>query len=145
MKIVLQRVSSASVRIGDEIVGKINYGYLVFVGFGINDEKADVDRIIEKIKKLRLFSDENGKTNRSINEIDGELLIVSQFTLYADCNQGNRPSFTDAATPSSAKDLYNYFVAASKPYFAKVASGCFGASMEVELINDGPFTVILEI
>jgi len=145
MKIVLQRVKNASVRVGETVVGQIERGYVVLVGFGVGDDEASVDRAVEKIKKLRLFPDNEGKTNRSIYDIDGELLVVSQFTLYADCRKGNRPSFTGAAPPDRAEALYKYFITASKPHFAKVESGSFGASMQVELVNDGPFTVILEI
>ena len=145
MKIVLQRVTSASVRVGDEIVGQMRRGYVALVGFGTEDNEAVVDRMVEKIKKLRLFPDDEGKTNRSIVDIDGELMIVSQFTLYADCRKGNRPSFTDAAPPEKAEALYEYFIAAAKPHFAKVSHGSFGASMKVELVNDGPFTVVLEM
>jgi len=144
MRIVLQRVVSASVRVGDEVVGKIGRGYVVLLGIGAGDDEACALRIIEKIKKLRLFPDDEGKTNRSILDIEGELLVVSQFTLYANCKKGNRPSFTAAAPPDKAKALYDFFVDAAKPHFAKVAHGSFGASMQVELINDGPFTVILE-
>ena len=145
MKIVLQRVIRASVRVGVEIVGQIGQGYVALVGIGAGDDEAAVNRAIEKIKKLRLFPDNEGKTNRSITDIAGELLVVSQFTLYADCKKGNRPSFTDAALPDRAEKLYDYFVNVAKPHFAKIAHGRFGASMQVELVNDGPFTVILEM
>ena len=145
MKIVLQRVSRASVRVGDVIIGEISHGYAALLGIGAGDDEAGVIRVIEKIKKLRLFPDDEGKTNRSICDIGGELLVVSQFTLYADCRKGNRPSFTDAAPPDRAEALYEYFVEVAKPHFAKVACGSFGASMQVELVNDGPFTVILEM
>jgi len=145
MKIVLQRVTSASVRVGDSIVGEIGRGYVALLGIGANDDETRVNHAIEKIKKLRLFPDDEGKTNRSITDIAGEILVISQFTLYADCRKGNRPSFTDAASPDRAEALYEYFIAAAKPYFAKVAHGSFGDSMQVELINDGPFTVVLEM
>jgi len=145
MKIVLQRVTSASVRVGDGVIGEINRGYVALVGVGFEDDEATADRAVEKIKKLRLFPDDEGKTNRSILDINGEILIVSQFTLYADCKKGNRPSFTDAAPPGKAEALYEYFITAAKPHFSKVAHGCFGASMKVALVNDGPFTVILEV
>jgi len=144
MKIVLQRVNGASVRVGDAIIGAIGRGYVALLGIGAEDDTATADRLIDKIKKLRLFPDENGKTNRSITDVGGELLIVSQFTLYADCRRGNRPSFTDAAPPMLAEALYDYFVETARLHFAKVACGSFGASMQVELVNDGPFTVILE-
>ena len=145
MKIVLQRVTSASVRVGDTIIGQIGRGYVALLGIGAEDNEASADRAIDKIKKLRLFADDEGKTNRSIFDVEGELLVISQFTLYADCRKGNRPSFTSAATPEKAEALYEYFIAAARPHFAKVAHGSFGASMQVELTNDGPFTVILEM
>ena len=144
MKIVLQRVTNASVMVGDGIVGEIGRGYVALLGVGAMDNEAAADRAIEKIKKLRLFPDDEGKTNRSIVDIGGELLIVSQFTLYADCRKGNRPGFTDAASPDKAEALYEYFLTSAKPHFSKVAYGSFGAAMKVELVNDGPFTVILE-
>ena len=145
MKIVLQRVTSASVKVDGAIVGEIGQGYLALLGVGAEDDEAVVGRAIEKIKKLRLFPDDEGKTNRSVVDIQGELLVVSQFTLYADCRKGNRPGFTDAASPDVAQELYDCFVNEAKPHFTKVACGVFGASMEVALVNDGPFTVILEL
>ncbi|MCL2378877.1 MAG: D-aminoacyl-tRNA deacylase [Defluviitaleaceae bacterium] len=145
MKIVLQRVTQASVRVGTEVVGRIGCGYVALLGVGAGDDIAVADKLIDKIKKLRLFADDEGKTNRSITDINGELLVVSQFTLYADCRKGNRPSFTDAAPPKKAEALYEYFISAAVPHFAKVAHGSFGASMQVELVNDGPFTVVLEM
>jgi len=144
MRIVLQRVAHASVRVGGAVVGKIGRGYVALLGIGAEDDESMAFRMIEKIKKLRLFPDDDGKTNRSILDIDGELLVVSQFTLYADCKKGNRPSFTAAAPPDRAEAIYDFFIDAAKPIFAKVAHGSFGTSMQVELINDGPFTVILE-
>ena len=145
MKVVLQRVERAAVRVGEDVIGQIGQGYVVLLGVGAGDDAATCDKLIEKIKKLRLFADSDGKTNLSITDIGGELLVVSQFTLYADCRKGNRPSFTDAAPPDKAKELYEYFVAAAAPHFAKVAHGSFGAGMQVELVNDGPFTVVLEM
>ena len=130
---------------GEDSIGHIGRGYVALLGVGSADDETVADKLIEKIKKLRLFADEEGKTNRSITDIQGELLVVSQFTLYADCRKGNRPSFTDAAPPDRAKALYEYFVAAATPHFAKVAHGSFGAGMQVELVNDGPFTIVLEI
>ncbi|MCL2404728.1 MAG: D-aminoacyl-tRNA deacylase [Defluviitaleaceae bacterium] len=144
MKIVLQRVTQASVGVDGAIVGSIGCGYVVLLGIGAMDDELTADKLIEKIKKLRLFADDTGKTNRSIDDINGELLIVSQFTLYADCRKGNRPSFTDAAPPEKANALYEYFIKAATPHFAKVAHGSFGACMQVELVNDGPFTIVLE-
>jgi len=144
MKIILQRVSSASVTVDGQIIGKIGRGYVVLLGVGQDDEKTKIDRMIEKIKKLRLFPDAEGKTNLSITDVEGELLVVSQFTLYADCRKGNRPSFTEAAPPALAEMLYDYFVSAAEGHFKKVAHGEFGGDMKVALVNDGPFTVILE-
>ena len=144
MKIVLQRVSRASVAVEGNIVGQINRGYVVLLGIGGDDSQEKVDRMVEKINKLRLFPDKDGKTNLNIGDIGGEVLVISQFTLYADCRKGTRPSFTNAAPPALAQELYEYFVEKAKGYFAKVACGQFGASMQVALVNDGPFTVVLE-
>jgi len=145
MKIVLQRVAKASVRVGDEVVGQITRGYVALLGIGTEDDKTMADRLIEKLKKLRLFPDAEGKTNLSIADVNGELLVVSQFTLYADCRKGNRPNFVSAAPPDIAEALYEYFISAAKPHFVHVAHGSFGEAMQVELVNDGPFTVILEV
>ena len=144
MKIVLQRVSRAAVSIDDAIVGSIGRGYVALVGFGDGDDKSKIEKMVDKISKLRIFSDENGKTNLSIADVCGGLLIVSQFTLYADCRKGNRPSFINAANPTLAEELYNYFIEYAKGKFDEVGHGVFGADMKVELVNDGPFTVILE-
>jgi D-tyrosyl-tRNA(Tyr) deacylase len=145
MKAVLQRVSEASVSIDGNITGSIKKGFLVLLGIGENDDKVIVRKMAEKIQKLRIFQDENGKTNLSSADIGGELLVVSQFTLYADCRKGNRPSFENAAKPQLAEELYNYFIEYSQDKFKKTAAGVFGGDMKVSLINDGPFTVILEI
>ena len=144
MKIVLQRVKSAAVIIDGTRVGEINKGYVLLLGIGENDTREQANQLIAKISKLRIFADGNGKTNVNISDVQGEVLIVSQFTLYADCRKGNRPSFIHAADPSLAEELYDYFVEAAKPFFCKVAYGIFGAYMQVELVNDGPFTLILE-
>jgi len=146
MKIVLQRVSRASVTVSEEIVGSIDAGYLVLLGIGAGDNREKIEKAVDKIQKLRIFADEADKINLSINDVGGGLLVVSQFTLYADCKKGNRPGFTEAAPPALAEELYNYFVEYAKlqDKFAKVEHGIFGAEMKVELINDGPFTVILE-
>ena len=144
MKIVLQRVSRASVTVDGNITGSINRGYLVLLGIGAGDDKTKVEKAVNKIQKLRLFNDENDKTNLSISDVNGGLLVVSQFTLYADCRKGNRPGFTDAASPALAEELYNYFIEYAGGKFALVEHGIFGASMQIELVNDGPFTVILE-
>jgi D-tyrosyl-tRNA(Tyr) deacylase len=144
MRVVLQRVSHASVKVNNRICGKIDKGLLVFVGIGNDDTEDDADRIAAKLSRLRIFSDENDKINLSVNDVDGSLLIISQFTLYADCRKGNRPNFTMAAKPDKAEKLYNYFIDICKKYVPMVQSGIFGADMKVELLNDGPFTVILE-
>ena len=144
MKVVLQRVESASVEVDGKIVSSIDKGYVVLLGIGANDTKEQIEKMADKIKKLRIFADENGKTNLSINDINGEILVVSQFTLYADCKKGNRPSFTDAGSPALAEELYNYFIEISQEQFKKVGHGIFGAHMHVSLVNDGPFTIILE-
>lgn len=144
MKVVLQRVSSASVTVNNEICGKINNGYLVLLGVGEGDTETDCRRLADKIINLRIFSDENDKINLSLEQVNGSLLIVSQFTLYADCRKGNRPNFIQAAKPDIAEKLYNYFVEYCREKGQTVETGIFGADMKVELTNDGPFTVILE-
>jgi len=144
MRIVLQRVSRAAVTVDGEVTGDIGRGYLIFIGIGAGDDKAKAERMADKIKKLRLFADADGKTNLSIEDVHGGVLVVSQFTLYADCKKGNRPSFTDAAAPELAEALYDHFVAYAKTIFGKVEHGVFGADMAVTLTNDGPFTIILE-
>lgn len=125
-------------------MGEIGEGLLVLLGVGIVDTKADCDRLSEKIVNLRIFADENDKINRSIKDIDGELLIISQFTLYADSKKGNRPSFINAGKPQLANELYEYFIERCKSKVRKVQHGVFGADMKVEILNDGPFTIILE-
>lgn len=144
MRVILQRVSHASVKVDNEICGEIATGLLVLIGMGNDDTEDDADRIAAKIAKLRIFSDENDKINLSVNEVNGSLLIVSQFTLYADCRKGNRPNFTMAAKPDKAESLYEYFIGKCRQYVPNVQKGIFGADMKVELLNDGPFTVILE-
>ena len=144
MKIVLQRVSSASVTVDGDIVGSIDKGYVVFLGFGTGDDKSKVEKAVDKIQKLRIFTDDEDKINLPITVVRGGLLVISQFTLYADCRKGNRPSFTDAAPPALAEELYDYFIEYADGRFDKVEHGIFGADMKVELVNDGPFTVILE-
>lgn len=143
MKIVLQRVTHASVTVDDETVGSIEKGYLLLFGVGKEDTEEDLPKYVDKIVKLRLFADENGKTNLSLKDVGGSVLIVSQFTLYADCRKGNRPSFTDAGDPETANRLYEKFIELMKEQVEHVEHGIFGADMKVELLNDGPFTVIL--
>ncbi len=143
MRIVLQRVNHASVKVDGEIVGKIGKGFLILLGVGKEDTEADLQKYVDKIIKLRIFADENGKTNLSLKDVNGELLVVSQFTLYADCRKGNRPSFTEAGDPETANRLYEKFVELCKEQVEVVEHGVFGADMKVELENDGPFTVVL--
>lgn len=144
MKLVIQRVANAKVEVDNEIVGKIGQGFLVLFGAGIGDTKEQADFLVEKLCNLRVFSDENDKMNLSIKDIDGELLVVSQFTLYADCKKGNRPSFVNAAPPEEANELYEYFMDKCKKLVKNVQKGIFGADMKVSLLNDGPVTIILE-
>ena len=144
MKFVIQRVSHASVTVHEETIGRINQGYLVLIGVGKEDTREDADRLVKKMIGLRIFSDENGKINKSLKDVNGELLLVSQFTLYADCRHGNRPGFTDAAGPDMANELYEYIIESCKKEVAVVEQGEFGADMKVELLNDGPFTLMLE-
>lgn len=144
MRAVIQRVKSSSVTVGDEIVGKIDSGLLVLLGVAEPDQSADADFLAKKIVNLRIFEDEQGKMNRSLIDIGGEMLVVSQFTLLGDCRKGRRPSFIDAAGPDKANELYEYFVAQVRKTGVHVATGRFGAMMEVALINDGPVTLILE-
>lgn len=144
MRIVLQRVSGASVRVDEKVVGSIDKGYLILLGIGIDDTKEQIEKQVDKIKKLRIFADENNKTNLSIDDVNGQVLVVSQFTLYADCKKGNRPSFTNAAGAALAQELYEYFLMECRGKFSKVEKGIFGSDMKVELVNDGPFTLILE-
>jgi len=145
MKLVVQRVKNSSVTVNNNLVGKIDKGYMVLLGVGPDDTEEIADYLVQKLVKLRIFEDENGKMNLSIKDIDGELLIISQFTLYADCNSGNRPSFVNAAKPEKANKLYEYFIEKCKEEnIKKVQSGIFGADMKVELLNDGPVTIILE-
>lgn len=144
MKLVVQRVTKASVSVGGKIVGQINGGFLVLLGVGAEDSEAECERLSQKLINLRIFADENGKTNLSLKDVGGELLIISQFTLYADCRKGNRPSFIQAKEPKEAERLYEYFCTLCAREIEVVEKGVFGADMSVELINDGPFTVILE-
>ncbi len=144
MKIVLQRVLQAKVEVAGETVGEIGKGYLLLLGVSNEDNKDIADKMIEKISRLRIFEDENGKTNLSIDQVGGEVLVVSQFTLYADCRKGNRPSFTNAGSPDKANELYEYIIERCKGLFKKTQHGVFGADMKISLINDGPFTLVLD-
>ena len=145
MKAVIQRVTEADVSIDNETVGKINKGFLILLGVEKGDTSLDADKLVKKIPVLRIFEDENDKMNLSCLDIEGEMLVVSQFTLCADCSHGRRPSFTDSAPPNEANELYEYFVSELKRAgVKKVDTGRFGADMKVSLINDGPVTIILD-
>ena len=144
MRAVLQRVQEASVTIEGQVVGAIGRGYLILLGVGPQDTEAQIEALWNKIYKLRIFEDDTGKTNLSLRDVSGDVLIVSQFTLFADCRKGNRPSFTQAAPPQEAKRLYGDFIRRAQADVPEVASGPFGADMAVSLINDGPFTIVLD-
>lgn len=144
MKLIIQRVNNAKVEVDNKTVGKINEGFLVLLGVKKGDTKSQVDYLVEKLCNLRVFTDENYKMNLSICDIKGDLLIISQFTIYADCTHGNRPSFIEAEEPKKAEELYEYFKTKCKEKVKHVESGIFGAIMKVSLINDGPVTIILE-
>ncbi|MDD6105996.1 MAG: D-aminoacyl-tRNA deacylase [Ruminococcus sp.] len=144
MRLVIQRVLHAEVQVDGNTIGKIGKGLLVFVGAGQDDTKEIADKYLRKLLGLRIFEDENGKTNLSLKDVDGELLIVSQFTLYANCKKGNRPSFIEAGEPHMAEALYEYMIEEAKKSVPVVEHGEFGADMQVSLLNDGPFTVILD-
>ena len=144
MKIVLQRVSSASVKVADEIVGSIEHGLLLLIGFSSTDTEENILPTIEKIVKLRIFSDEEGKMNKSVLDVEGSMLLISQFTLYADTKKGNRPSFIEAARPEQAIPLYEFFIAEMRKRLTKVETGIFGADMKVDLVNDGPVTIVFD-
>lgn len=144
MKLVIQRVNHAEVKVNNEIVGSINKGFLVLVGVGQSDTKEIADKYLKKLLGLRIFEDKAGKTNLSLSDVNGELLMVSQFTLYANCKKGNRPSFIEAGNPELAENLYEYMIAQAKKQVPVVEHGIFGADMKVSLENDGPFTVILD-
>ena len=144
MKLVVQRVKKAEVKVDGNIIGKIDKGFLVLIGIKVGDTKEQADYLVKKLCNLRVFSDENDKMNLSIKDVKGKLLIVSQFTLYGDCSQGNRPSFIEAARPEEANPLYEYFCNQCELNNIEVQKGIFGADMKVELINDGAVTIIIE-
>lgn len=144
MRFVVQRVSEASVKIDGKVEGEISKGFMVLIGISQNDTKEIADKMIKKLLGLRIFEDENGKTNLSIEAVGGELLLISQFTLYADCRKGNRPSFINAGAPDMANELYEYIVDECRKKGAVVKTGQFGADMKVSLVNDGPFTILLD-
>ena len=144
MKFVIQRVNHAEVKVDGETVGKIGKGFLVLIGVGREDTKEDADWYLKKLLGLRIFEDENGKTNLSLKDVSGELLLVSQFTLYANCKKGNRPSFIEAGEPDKAEALYEYMIEEASKSVPVVQHGSFGADMKVSLINDGPFTILLD-
>ncbi|MGM9810681.1 MAG: D-aminoacyl-tRNA deacylase [Paludibacteraceae bacterium] len=146
MRIVVQRVTSASVRIDSSVVGEIRKGFLLLVGITHTDTRAEVEYVAKKVAQLRVFEDEDGKMNLALKDIGGSVLSVSQFTLYGDCSHGNRPSFIQAARPEQAEPLYDYFnQVLREQYGLHVETGCFGANMKVELLNDGPVTILIEI
>lgn len=144
MKFVVQRVKNAQVDIEEKTVGKIDKGYMVLIGVTHTDTKEVADYLVKKLINLRVFEDENGKMNLSLKDVQGSLLLISQFTLYADCTSGNRPSFTNAAKPEFANELYEYIIEECKKQIPNVQTGIFGADMQVSLVNDGPVTIILE-
>ena len=143
MRFLIQRVNHASVTVDEQVIGKIGKGFLVFIGVAEDDTKEIADKLIKKLLGLRIFEDADGKTNLSLRDVDGSLLLVSQFTLYADCKKGNRPSFIKAGNPQLANELYEYIIGKCRESIPKVEKGIFGADMKVSLENDGPFTVIL--
>lgn len=144
MRVVIQRVKNASVEIDNKVNGKINTGFLVLLGIASTDTKQDMDYLVKKVVNLRVFSDENDKMNLALKDINGELLVISQFTLYGNCKDGNRPSFIEAARPDVAIPLYEYFVEECRKQISVVETGVFGADMKVSLLNDGPVTIIIE-
>ena len=144
MRTVVQRVTHASVQVDGQTIGEIGKGFLILLGVAEEDDEAIADKMADKICRLRIFEDENGKTNLSLADVGGEILVVSQFTLYADCKKGNRPSFVKAGNPEKANRLYEYFMKRCETHVQTVEHGQFGADMKVELLNDGPFTLMLD-
>lgn len=144
MKFVIQRVTEASVRVDGAVVGSIDRGFVVLIGVSNEDNKEIADKMVKKLIGLRIFDDADGKTNLALKDVDGQLLLISQFTLYADCKKGNRPSFINAGNPVLANELYEYIIAECKKEIPVVETGEFGADMKVSLCNDGPFTIVLD-
>lgn len=144
MKFVIQRVTHADVVVDGNELGRIGRGFMVLIGVSKEDDRAIADKMVDKMIKLRIFEDENGKTNLSLDDVGGELLLISQFTLYANCKKGNRPSFIDAGAPDEANALYEYIIERCKERVNVVERGEFGADMKVSLLNDGPFTIVLD-
>ena len=144
MRFVIQRVTRFSVEVNGEIIGKIGNGFMVLIGVSEDDTQETADKMIRKMTGLRIFEDENGKTNLSLADVNGELLLISQFTLYANCKKGNRPSFIEAGSPDKANVLYEYIIEQCRKIVPIVETGSFGADMKVSLVNDGPFTIILD-
>lgn len=144
MKFVIQRVTHAEVGVEQNIIGKIGTGFLVLIGISHGDTQEVADKMIRKLVNIRIFEDENEKTNLSLQDVSGELLLISQFTLYADCRKGNRPSFTKAGTPELAEELYEYIISECRKQVPSVQTGSFGANMKISLLNDGPFTIVLD-
>lgn len=144
MKFVIQRVTEASVAVEGKVIGEIGKGFLVLIGVGQKDTKEIADKMVKKMVGLRIFEDENGKTNLALKDVDGAVLLISQFTLYANCRKGNRPSFIEAGAPGMAEEMYEYIINECKKSVPVVERGSFGAEMKVSLINDGPFTIVLD-
>ena len=144
MRFVIQRVTESSVSVDGKVIGQIDKGFMVLIGVSNSDTKEIADKMIKKLIGLRIFEDENGKTNLDLASVNGSLLLISQFTLYADCKHGNRPGFTNAGAPDMANELYEYIISECKKSVPNVQTGSFGADMKVSLLNDGPFTIILD-
>ena len=144
MRFVIQRVQYASVTVDNNVIGKINNGFMVLIGVENADTKEIADKMVSKLVNMRIFQDENDKMNLSLSDVNGELLLISQFTLYANCKKGNRPSFTEAGKPDMANEMYEYIISKCKDSIEVVEKGEFGADMKVELLNDGPVTIILD-
>lgn len=144
MRFIIQRVTQAQVEVEGNVIGKIGKGFLVLIGIGQEDNTEIADKMIRKLTNMRIFEDGNGKTNLSLQDVSGELLLISQFTLYADCKKGNRPSFTKAGDPELAERLYEYIISECRNLIPVVETGSFGAYMQISLLNDGPFTILLD-